>query len=206
MYLYRKSFTGVVERNMNINKAIKKQRASYKRSMIAMIFILIILPVIWYLSGQINIFFFIYLFVIELLILAAMSFKTKVQVLSYEVDKYSIKITIGFPKKDINLLCEKIDIIHAESSGSDIKLILITKSITRNRFVRKIDIDFLRRYPYAGYHYGRFKKNNPENEYFYTVISTGGYKKYKLLDELYKSCTGAFFTEEAIAKIKEYRN
>ena len=191
---------------MNINKAIKKQRASYKRSMIVMTFILILLPTVWYLSRQINIFFFVYLFITELFILSAMIFKTRIEVLNYEVDKYRIKLIVGFPKKCINLICKKIDIIHAEGSGRDMKLILITKSTTRSRFIREIDINFLRKYPYAGYHYGRFKKNNPENNYFYTVISTGGYKKYKLLDEMYKACTGAFYTEEAIVQIKEYRN
>lgn len=191
---------------MNINKAIKKQRASYKRSIIVMTFILVLLPTVWYLSQQINIFFFIYLFITEAFIISAMIYKTRIEVLYYNVDKYRIKLTVGFPKKDINLLCKKVEIIHAEGSEKDMKLILITKSAIRSRYIKKIDVDFLRRYPYAGYHYGRFKKNNPENDYFYTVVLTGGYKKYKLLDELYKSCTAAFFTEEAIEKIKEYRN
>lgn len=192
--------------SISINKAIKKQRASYRRSVIAMSFILIFLPLIWCLSGQINIFFFIYLSLIEIFILTAMVFKAKVESLSYEIDRYRIRISIGFPKKDIKLLCEKVDIIHAEGNEKDMRVVLITKSTTRNRFIRKIDINFLKRYPYAGYHYGRFKKNNPESNYFYAVIITGGYKKYKLLDELYKSCTGAFFTEEAVLRIKEYRN
>ncbi|MDF2505265.1 hypothetical protein [Clostridium sp.] len=191
---------------MNINKAIKKQRASYKRSIIVMIFVIVILPTAWYLSQQINIFFFIYLMMIEMLILLAMAYRTKNEYLKYKIDKCKIQISLGFPKIEMNFLCKKVDIIHAESFGKDMKLILITKSTTRSRFIKKVDIDFLRRYPYAGYHYGRFKKNNPEYEYFYTVVSTGGYKKYKLLDELYKSCTGAFFTEEAIVQIKEYRN
>ncbi|AJA46367.1 hypothetical protein CPAST_c02670 [Clostridium pasteurianum DSM 525 = ATCC 6013] len=191
---------------MSIDKAIKKQRASYRRSMIAMSFILVFLPLVWYLSEQINIFFFVYLSLIEIFILTAMIFKTKIQVLTYEIDRYKIKISIGFPKKDIKLLCEKVDIIHAEGSEKDMRVVLITKATTRSRFIRKVDANFLKRYPYAGYHYGRFKKNNPESNYFYTVISTGGYKKYKLLNELYKSCTSAFFTEEAILQIKEYRN
>lgn len=191
---------------MSIDKAIKKQRASYRRSMIAMSFILVFLPLVWYLSEQINIFFFVYLSLIEIFILTAMIFKTKIQVLTYEIDRYKIKISIGFPKKDIKLLCEKVDIIHAEGSEKDMRVVLITKVTTRSRFIRKVDANFLKRYPYAGYHYGRFKKSNPESNYFYTVISTGGYKKYKLLNELYKSCTSAFFTEEAILQIKEYRN
>lgn len=191
---------------MSINKAIKKQRSAYMKSMIAMLFILIVLPFIWYLSDQINIFFCIYLSIIELFILTAMLFRTKIESLTYEIDRYEIKIGIGFPKNYIKLLCDKVDIIHAEGYEKDMRVVLITKSITRNRFIRKVNANFLKRYPYAGYHYGRFKKNNPESDYFYTVIATGGYKKYKLLDELYKSCTGAFFTDEAILQIKEYRN
>jgi hypothetical protein len=128
------------------------------------------------------------------------------QVLSYNVDIYTINIKIGFPKRIIRLASGKVQLVHAEGSGKNLKIVLIGKCKLRNKNVRPIDINFLKENPYAGYYYGKLKRNNPEIEYFYTIITTGGYKKYQLLNDIYKGCTGLTFTEEAIAKIKEYRN
>ncbi len=54
---------------MDIDKVLKKQRKSYKRFMLSMGFIFIILPIVLLIAKQINIFFIIYLCVIESLIL-----------------------------------------------------------------------------------------------------------------------------------------
>ncbi|WP_026882093.1 hypothetical protein [Clostridium akagii] len=191
---------------MNVDKAIKKQTSRYKRFVLAICLLFIVLPVILYISRQTNLFFIIYLFVIEMLILLFLVFMKNNQVLDYKVDAYKISITIGFPIKTINLPCEKVELVHAEGSGKDIKLVLIGKSKLRNKYVRPIDIEFLKENPYAGYYYGKLKKRNPETQYFYTIISRGGYKKYPLLNEIYRSCTALSFTEEAISRIKEYRN
>lgn len=191
---------------MDINKAIKKQNSSYKKFVIGMGFVFVILPFCMIISKQINVFFLAYLIVIQILILLSICIKKSSNTLKYDVDTLRLKVKAGFPGKELSLLCEKIDVIHAEGTGSNMKLVLISKSKMRNKMVRPIDADFLKGYPYAGYHYGRLKKNNPESEYYYTVIKTGGYKKYPLLNQLYKACTGAFFTEEAIEQIKIYRN
>ena len=191
---------------MNIDKAIKKQKAKYKRFVVATCLLFLFLPIILCISGQTNIFFIIYLSALEMLILFLLAFKRNYEVLDYKIDRNKISITIGFPEKIIKLPCEKVELIHAEGSGKDMKIILLGKSRLRNRHVKPVDINFLRENPYAGFYYGRFKRKNPEIQYFYTIIKTGGYKKYPLLNELYKCCTNLFFTEEAIAKIKEYRN
>ncbi len=191
---------------MNIDKAIKKQIARYKRFVVAICLLFLFLPIILYMSGQTNIFFIIYLSVLEMLILLFLVFMKNNQVLDYKVDVYKIRITIGFPKKTISLPCEKVELVHAEGNGKDMKLVLLGKSKLRNKYVRPIDINFLKENPYAGYYYGKLKKKNPEIQYFYTIIKTGGYKKYPLLNEIYKDCASLPFTEEAIAKIKEYRN
>lgn len=191
---------------MDINKAIKKQNSSFKRFVVGMSFVFVILPISMFISRQINIFFLVYLAVIEIMILISIGIKKNNITLNYEVDTYRIKVKTGFPKSELNLLCEKVDVIHAEGTASNMQLILISKSKLRNKMLKPVDADFLKEYPYAGYHYGRLKKNNPENEYYYTVIKYGGYKKFPLLDELYKACTRAYFTEEAIQQIKIYRN
>lgn len=191
---------------MNIDKAIKKQKAKYKRFVVATCLLFLFLPIVLGISGQTSIFFIIYLSALEILILFLLAFKRNYEVLYYKIDRNKIRITIGFPEKTIKLPCEKVELIHAEGSGKDMKLVLIGKSRLRNRYVKPIDINFLRENPYAGYYYAKLKKKDPEIQYFYTIIKTGGYKKYPLLNELYKCCTNLFFTEEAIANIKEYRN
>lgn len=192
--------------SININKAIKKQNSSYKRFIAAMFFVFIMLPFLLFISKQFNIFFLAYLAIIEILILLAIAVKKSGNTLEYEVDTYRLKVYQGFPSKELNMLCEKIDIVHAEGEGSNIQLILITKSKMRNRSLKRVDAKFLKEYPYAGSHYGRLKKDNLETDYYYTVIKTGGYKKFSLLNELYKASTNGFFTEEAIEQIKIYRN
>lgn len=191
---------------MNINKAIKNQNISYRMFMIAMWFIVIILPLFLSLLRNITIFFIIYLCILEILILLAITYRKSSNTLVFDVDNIRIKIKSGFPCTELNIFCEKIYLVHAEGTGSNMQLIFITKSKLRNSLLREIDAAFLRNYPYAGYHYGRIKKNNPENDYFYTVIKKGGYKKFALLDELYKCCTGAYYTDETIDQIKLYRN
>lgn len=191
---------------MNIDKAIKKQTGHYKRFVVAICLLLLFLPIMLYISGQTNIFFIIYLSALEMLILFFLAFMANKETLDYKVDIYKIVVSIGFPEKNISLSCEKVELVHAEGTGQDMKLVLIGKSKLRNKYVKPIDIKFLMENPYAGYYYGRLKKKNPEIQYFYTIIKAGGYKKYSLLNEIYIGCTGLSFTEEAITKIKEYRN
>lgn len=191
---------------MNIDKAIKKQNAKVKRFVVVMLSVFIILPIILYVSKQINIFFIIYLLLIEALILLFITYKVISNELKYKIDSYRIKVIFGFPKKDLRMFSQKVQLVHAENNNYDIKLILIGKDRIRNQYVKPIEINFLKANPYVGYYYSKLKKSNPENEYFYTVIRSGGYKKYPLLNELYKYCTNSTFTDEAIDQIKKYRN
>lgn len=191
---------------MNIEKAIKKQKSKFRRFLVSIAMLIIVLPVILYFSKQTNTFFIVYLVIIELLIMLFVLLRINNESLIYEVDINKIRIDAGFPKKLISVSCDKIELIHAEGNDKDMHVILICKTKLRNKCVKPVDINFLKNYPYAGYYYGKLKKRNLEQEYFYTIIKTGGYKKYSLLNELYKGCTIAAFTEESIAKIKEYRN
>ena len=47
-------------------------------------------------------------------------------------------------------------------------------------------------------------RKNKGKIYFYTV-KTGGYKKYLLLDYLYKNCIYSIVSASAIEEIKRYR-
>ncbi|MDD3223440.1 MAG: hypothetical protein PHX70_01850 [Clostridium sp.] len=191
---------------MNIDKAIKKQNAKVKRFTAVMLSIFIGLPIILYVSKQISIFFTAYLALIEALILLLITYKLVSNELKYKIDSYRIKILFGFPQKDLRMFSERVQLVHTENDNYDMKLILVGKDRSRSQYVKPIEINFLKANPYVGYYYSKLKQSNPENDYFYTIIRSGGYKKYPLLNDLYKYCTNSIFTDEAIEQIKKYRN
>lgn len=111
----------------------------------------------------------------------------------------------GILKVKFIIICRKVSFVHIEGKGKNLEVIIITKSKFRNEKIYPIDINFFKKYPYVAQMCTKIKIENPEQTYFYTIIKHGGYKKYVLLDDLYKSCVEAIFSDEAIEKIKEYR-
>jgi hypothetical protein len=191
---------------MNINKAIRKQKKTYERFMLSMCFIFVLLPIILIVSKIINMFFVIYLVCIELLITFVVLLRVNEEYIEFKLEGYKITIWCGIARNRFIITCKKIDLIHTDGDGRNLEIIIITKSKFRNTNIHPIDIDFLRAHPYAAQMYNKIKIQNPEEDYFYFIIKHGGYRKYILLDDLYKSCVQAVFTDDAIEKIKEYRD
>jgi hypothetical protein len=79
---------------------------------------------------------------------------------------------------------------------------MITNSRFRNKKIREVDFYFLKNYPYVKKEYEKLKALNPEEEYYYIIVSKGKLTKYKLLMEIYKRCVNAKFSEAAIDAIK----
>ena len=48
----------------------------------------------------------------------------------------------------------------------------------------------------------RLKRINKNTIYYFQIIKYGELKKYMLLDNIYKSCVNAIYTEAAIENIK----
>lgn len=196
---------------MNIDKAIRKQKKSYKRFLLSMCFIFFALPTALVLSKTFYIFYIIYLVIVELLILVSIFIRISNESLSFKNDGYRLKILLGIKNKKIDIIAEKVLLVHVEDIFSkenqviDFKIILLTGSKFRSDRMRPISIDFLQRHSYVAYHYNRIKMIYPEKMYYYTIIKRGGLNKYPLLDIIYKNCVHAYFTEEAIEKIKFYR-
>lgn len=191
---------------MNINKAIRKQKKTYKRFMLSMCFIFVILPIILIVSKIINMFLVIYLICIQLLITFVVLLRFNEEYIDFRLDGYKISIWCGIVKVKFIIICKKVDLVHTEGHGRNLEIIIITKSRFRNKKIHPIDIDFLKKYPYEAQMYNKIKIQNPEEDYFYFIIKHGGFKKYILLDDLYKSCVHAVFSDDAIEKIKEYRD
>lgn len=190
---------------MNINKAIRKQKKTYKRFMLSMCFIFVLLPIILIVSKIINTFFIIYLVCIELLITFGMLLRFNEEYMDFKQEGYKISIWCGIAKLKFIIICEKVALIHTRDQGRNLEIIIITKSRFRNKKIHPIDISFLKKYPYVAQMYNKIKIQNPEENYFYFIIKHGGFRKYILLNDLYKSCVQAVFSDDAIEKIKEYR-
>ncbi|MDF2884292.1 MAG: hypothetical protein K0R54_4859 [Clostridiaceae bacterium] len=192
---------------MNINKAIRKQKKSYKRFMLSMCFIFLLLPVFLFLFKSFKIFYIVYLIIIETLILTAMLIRSNNETLKFEYNNYRLKINQGRIRQELNIVCEKVVYVHTEKidNGEDFNIYLICSSKFRSKRLFPISLNFLKDHPYISYYYSKIKKQYPEKQYYYTAIKRGGLIKYILLDVIYKSCVYAEYSEDAIEKIKRYR-
>lgn len=189
---------------MDIDKVLKKQKKSYKRFMLSMGFIFIVLPTVLFITRQINIFFIIYLGIVEGLIFFSVVIRYNEEYLKFEVyeDKMVIAILGGRIKYKIH--CNKVVIIHTIPQEKYFDILIITKSKFRNKRLRIVTNKVLDRFPDIGKHYTKVKMPN-DGDYYYFVVKRGGIKKYMLLDLIFKYCVSAVFTENAIMHIKEYR-
>ncbi|MBU5486133.1 hypothetical protein KQI86_17590 [Clostridium sp. MSJ-11] len=197
---------------MSINKAIIKQRKSYKIFMLIMSFIFFVLPFALILIDKVNIFYIIYLLLIEILIIIAILSKINNENFKINNDNYKIKIISGLKRDGLNIMCNKVAFVHIENyirksdKSKDFSIIIIASSKFRSDKMIPINEKFLKNHPYVAYHYNKIKILSPEKDYFFTIIKKGRYLKYELLDIIYRNCVYAQFTEETIDKIKEYRN
>lgn len=190
---------------MDINKALRKQKKSYRRFMLSMSFIFLILPLVLFLTKLYNPFYIMYLLVIEVLILIAIFIRSNNEKLVYEVKYGKVNIKVGLLEKEITIPSDKVEIIHTEHINEDFKLILITSARYRKRGGKPVDRQFLKNKPIVAQRYYKLKERKPETIFFYMIIDNGGIYKYKLLDDLYRNCSSAKCTEEALNDIKFYR-
>lgn len=190
---------------MDINKAIKKQEKSNMRFLLFLGFIFFMLPFILFLSKMINLFFLIYLSIIELLILSTILININSIYLRFSSDSYRLKIKFNWFNEEVNIVCDKVRFVYTEGYDEQMIIILLMNAKFRNKKIKPVDESLLKFHPYLAQNYYKIKKQSPEENYFYIIITKGGYKKYKLLDLIYRNCVKAHYTEEAVERIKEYR-
>lgn len=190
---------------MSINKAIRKQEKSHKKFLLILGFIFLILPAVLFASKMFNAFFIVYLIIIELLILITILISINSIYIKYSVENYKLKLKFSKFKEEFKIKCDNVVIADVKGSGANMEVILIINSKRRNKRIKPIDEKFLKKYPYLAHEYYIIKKHHAENSYFYLIIIKGGYHKYKLLDLIYKNCLHCEYSEEAIERIKEYR-
>ena len=100
------------------------------------------------------------------------------------------------------IICDKVALVHTNKSDYDLEIVMITSVKFKNRALRQVDKNFLKRYSKIEKEYNYITKLNPDKEYYFQVIRRGGLKKYLLLDLIYKNCVKAIYTEESIQNIK----
>ena len=190
---------------MDINKTIRKQNKAYKRFVLTMAFIFLILPLLVVFLHILSIYIIMYLLIIELLIIVVIFIKMNNECLKFTFNKYKLSIKNGLLHNKINIMCDKIVLVHIIEENNNWGIIILTKSKFRNKDIKAVDAGFLKNYSYVAYHYSRIKKLHPEEQYFYIILRSGSLGKYELLNTIFKNSGNAYFTDEAIEKIKEYR-
>lgn len=190
---------------MNINKAIRKQKKSFKRFWLSMSFIFLLLPISVVITKRYSFFIIAYLVIIEFLIVISILVHIHRKTLKFQY-RNKLKIQNGLWGGKYTIICDKVMFVHAVNDKKDMKIVLVLKSRMRNKSIKIIDSKFLQKYTLKnGYNIGS-KIENLQKKYYYIIINKGGYYKYELLNFIYRYCVKAYFTDEAIEKIKEYRN
>lgn len=191
---------------MYIDKALKKQSKFKKLFYTIMIFLSIFLPVIVYLSNIKSKFIFLYLIILEVLIFSAILNKINFYNLKFLCSNNKLKYKSGLCSKESILICDKIDIVHTNSSKEDMEIIIVTTMKFRNKSLKPITKNFLQKYPEASHEYLKIKKMNPEDIFYFQIIKRGALSKYILLEIIYKNCVKAVYTSSAIENIKISRS
>lgn len=192
---------------MFIDKALKKQKASYKRFNIFMIFIFILLPLVVFGLGMNKVIVInLFLAVLEIAIIICLIVMLDRVALSYTCENNLLRLKLGIFKGFKRISCDKIKLIHTENKNGDMDIVLVTTTRIGNRQLRLVGRSFLNKYPMAAKEYRKLKKLNPDKNYFYLVIKNGGYKKYIMLDDIYRNSVTAVFTEDTIENIKISRS
>lgn len=167
-----------------------------------MIVLAISLPIILLLTGLKNTFYLSYLLFIEFLIFVAVINKMNYYKLDYSCSNNRLRFKNGLLSKESVILCDKVVLVHTEKMEEDMDIIIVTTVNFKNRSLKPIGSIFLKKYPVAFEEYKRIKELQPENIYYYQVIRRGGLKKYMILDDVYKNCVRATYTDECIQNIK----
>ena len=187
---------------MDIYKALKLEKKYEKIYYSVMIFLIIILPISVFLAGLIQPFYIISLIILEALIGLSILRRVNSMSLKYSCHNNRLKIKSGLFKKEGLLFCDKVVLVHTEKMEEDMEIIIITSVNFKNKRLRLITKQFLKRYPAIREEFERIKENNPDNIYYYQVVRYGGLNKYVLLDTIYKNCVKSVYTEEGIQNIK----
>lgn len=190
---------------MDVFKAYERQRKSIKRFNFLMLFLFFLLPAVVYYTGKTEIFYLVYLGIIEVMIVAAVIIRKNKDFLDFDIVRNKIVLKIGILKKRHSIILEKLRIVHTEGENYDLRLFIITTQRGRDRIFKPVTEEAIKKYPLLHKEYIRLKRLSPEFDYYIVIIGNGGFYKYELLNTLYKNTSNAVFTDNSIENIKKIR-
>lgn len=187
---------------MKIDKALKRQRRYNKIFFITMIFLAIFLPMITYLAYIKSLFILVFLTLIEILIFIAIISKINNCTLKFTCMNNKLKFKNGMFSSYSFIQCDKVAVVHTNKVNEEMEIIIVTTLKSKNKKMKPITKDFMKRYKEAADEYLRLKKINADKVCYFQVIKSGELNKYILLDNIYRNCVNASYTSSAIDNIK----
>lgn len=190
---------------MDFDKALRKQTLKYRLFLLAMGFIFLFNPLALIIAEAKEIKYIIILCFIEALIIIAVLVKVKNLYLKVTPVMDVVKIKSGFPPKQMVIVYDSILGVTVEGTGNNIKVIVIVKGHKRGNLFKSVNLAKMKRDTSFFNLAEKIATLKKEENLQYFVVSSGGIKKYKLLDVLYQRCSKAIFTSISITEIKKYR-
>lgn len=187
---------------MEINKALKRIRKKENIFFIIMGILSVSIPTLAYLANFKNIFIYLYIVIIEFLILIAILSRINTCTLKFKYYNSRFKIKQGLFLRESIILCENVAIVHTSKEREDVEIIIVTSSKFRNKKARPVTKGFLKKYPEVEREYKRLKKINEEQTYYFQIIRNGSLRKYIFLENIYTTCVKSAYTPAAIESIK----
>lgn len=185
---------------MIFEKAFKRQRRYNKVFIIMMVFLAIFFPSITYLAYISNLSMLIFLSIIEVLIFIVIIMKFNSCNLKFYYKNNILKLKSGIFSGYTYIQCDKVLLVHTDRNNDEIEIIIITSR--KNKKTKVITRKFKNKYRDIEDEYMRLKRIDQNTIYYFQIIKYGELKKYMLLDNIYKSCVNAIYTEAAIENIK----
>lgn len=187
---------------MEINKALKRIRKKENIFFIIMGILSVSIPTLAYLANLKNTFIYVYIMIIEILILIAILSRINTCTLKFKYYNSRFKIKQGLFLRESIILCENVAIVHTSKEREDVEIIIVTSSKFRNKKARPVTKGFLKKYPEVEREYKRLKKINEEQTYYFQIIRNGSLRKYIFLENIYTTCVKSAYTPAAIESIK----
>lgn len=187
---------------MEINRALKRIRKKENIFFIIMGILSVSIPTLAYLANLKNTFIYVYIMIIEILILIAILSRINTCTLKFKYYNSRFKIRQGLFLRESIILCENVAIVHTSKEREDVEIIIVTSSKFRNKKARPVTKGFLKKYPEVEREYNRLKKINEEQPYYFQIIRNGSLRKYIFLENIYTTCVKSAYTPAAIESIK----
>ena len=187
---------------MEINRALKRIRKKENIFFIIMGILSVLIPTLAYLANLKNTFIYVYIMIIEILILIAILSRINTCTLKFKYYNSRFKIRQGLFLRESIILCENVAIVHTSKEREDVEIIIVTSSKFRNKKARPVTKGFLKKYPEVEREYKRLKKINEEQTYYFQIIRNGSLRKYIFLENIYTTCVKSAYTPAAIESIK----